>query len=72
MDTGKPGKPRTPRRDGRPGSGLLIRPHVGAETRVKSGGRAKHASATDDAALGNTSNGEPGTQASDATASRKR
>ena len=40
MDTGKPGKPRTPRRDGRPGSGLLIRPHVGAETRVKSGGRA--------------------------------
>lgn len=41
MDTGKPGKSRTPRRDGRPGSGLLIRPHVGAETRVKSGGRAE-------------------------------
>jgi len=44
MDTGKPGKPRTPRRDGRPGSGLLIRPHAGAETRVKSGGRAERTS----------------------------
>lgn len=41
MDTGKAAKTRTPRRDGRPGSGLLIRPHVGAETRVKSGGRAE-------------------------------
>jgi hypothetical protein len=41
MDTGKPGKTRTPRLGGRPGSGLLIRPHVGAETRVKSGGRAE-------------------------------
>ena len=67
MDTGKPGKPRTPRRDGRPGSGLLIRPHAGAETRVKSGGRAEHASATDDVDMGDTSGVEPRTQASDAT-----
>ena len=72
MDTGKPGKPRTPRRDGRPGSGLLIRPHAGAETRVKSGGRAERALATDDAALGDTSGVEPGTQASDATENPKR
>lgn len=55
MDTGKPGKTRTPRRDSRPGSGLLIRPHVGAETRVKSGGRAGHPAAADDAALSNPS-----------------
>ena len=50
MDTGKPGKTRTPRRDGRPGSGLLIRPHVGAETRVKSGGRAERSSSSSGAA----------------------
>jgi len=55
MDTGKPGKTRTPRRDGRPGSGLLIRPHVGAETRVKSGGRAERVPAPDDAALSDVS-----------------
>ena len=55
MDTGKPGKTRTPRRDGRPGSGLLIRPHVGAETRVKSGGRAERAPTPDDAALSDVS-----------------
>jgi hypothetical protein len=72
MDTGKPGKPRAPRRDGRPGSGLLIRPHVGAETRVKSGGRAQHAAATDDAALSDASGVGRGDQTWDASHGPKR
>jgi hypothetical protein len=66
MDTDKPGKTRTPRRDGRPGSGLLIRPHVGAETRVKSGGRAERATVTDESVLSDTSDDARSGQASDA------
>jgi hypothetical protein len=54
MDTDKLGKTRATRRDGRPGSGLLIRPHVGAETRVKSGGRADNRSGS----AGTTSSGQ--------------
>jgi hypothetical protein len=35
-----PGRERKPPRDRRHGAGMLIRPHAGAETRVKSGHRA--------------------------------
>jgi hypothetical protein len=38
--TGEGGKPR-PSRDRKHGAGMLIRPHAGAETRVKSGKRAE-------------------------------
>lgn len=38
--TGEGGKPSPPR-DRKHGAGMLIRPHAGAETRVKSGKRAE-------------------------------
>jgi hypothetical protein len=72
MENGTPGKPKRPRRDGRPGSGLLIRPHVGAETRVKSGGRAERDSEPDHAALSDASDVAKGEQTSNVPQGHKR
>jgi hypothetical protein len=63
MDTGKPRKPGSPRRDGRPGSGLLIRPHGGAETRVKSGGRAGRISEAGKTSAGDVPNADESDEA---------